>query len=61
MKSKIIIILMFSFLLIYLYYAEYLFTLSIYDTYYLISYFYIALLITVFISSLFLLKKKRKF
>lgn len=58
MKSKIIISLIVSILLIYLFYADYLFTLNIYDTYYLISYFYIALAVVFCVSILFLFKKR---
>jgi hypothetical protein len=60
MKSKIIITIAISAFLIYLYTSKEFLTINIYDTYYLISYFYIGLFIVVLSGIYYLLFFKNK-
>lgn len=58
MKSKTTIILTLGTVLVYLYFTDYFFTINIYDTYYLISYFYVGVFVAILIGLYFLLFKR---
>lgn len=59
MKSKTTIILAIITVLVYLYFSDYFFTINIYDTYYLISYFYVGTLVAILIGLYYLIFSKK--